>query len=157
MHGASGGGSTMTGTGRLTRSRSDRVITGVCGGLARHLAIDPLWLRLAFVFLVLAGGSGVLLYIILSLVLPSEDAAEVEAREVMRMGAEELGERARDMVGGFRSGGRDSQVVAVLLIIIGLFFLVRGLEWFRWLDLGLVAPLFLIGLGAYLLTRQRAV
>jgi phage shock protein C len=147
----------MTGTGRLTRSRTDRVITGVCGGLARHFAIDPLWLRLAFVFLVLAGGSGVLLYIILSLVLPSDDAVAVETGEVIRQGAEELGERARDVVGSFRRGGRDSQVVAALLIVIGLFFLLRSLEWFRWLDLGLIAPLLLIGLGAYLLTRQRAV
>jgi phage shock protein C len=144
----------MADTGRVTRSRDDRVITGVCGGLARRFDIDPLWLRLGFVLLVLAGGSGVLLYIILSLVMPSEDLADVEAREASRPNAPASGERTRDVVERTRGRDRDTRIVAALLITLGVFFLLRSLEWFRAIDLSLVAPVFLIGLGVWLILRQ---
>ncbi len=48
----------------LRRSRDDRVIAGVCGGLGRYLGIDPVVVRLAALVLVVAGGTGVLLYLI---------------------------------------------------------------------------------------------
>lgn len=57
---------------RLTRSRDDRVIAGVAGGLGRHLGIDPVVVRLGFVVLTLAGGSGVLAYLVAWLVIPEE-------------------------------------------------------------------------------------
>lgn len=55
---------------RLQRSRSDRQIAGVCGGLAEYFQIDPTIVRLAFVVATLMGGPGLILYIILALVLP---------------------------------------------------------------------------------------
>ncbi len=54
---------------RLYRSRTDRVIGGVAGGLGDYLAIDPIWLRLGFVLLTVFGGSGVLLYLIMWLLV----------------------------------------------------------------------------------------
>ena len=57
---------------RLTRPRDDRVIAGVASGLARHLALDPALVRLGFVVLTLAGGSGVLAYLIAWVVMPEE-------------------------------------------------------------------------------------
>ncbi len=57
---------------RLTRPRDDRVIAGVASGIARHLGLDPALVRLAFVVLTLAGGSGVLAYLIAWLVIPEE-------------------------------------------------------------------------------------
>ena len=48
--------------GRLRRSRTDRKVAGVAGGLARHLDVDPLILRIAFVVLALFGGAGIILY-----------------------------------------------------------------------------------------------
>ena len=47
---------------RLTRSRSDRVLGGVCGGVARATGLDPLVVRVAVLALTAAGGTGVLLY-----------------------------------------------------------------------------------------------
>src|SRR2546428_8842047 len=46
----------------LRRSRDDRVIAGVCGGLGRYLGVDPVLLRVAFVVLALGGGAGFLIY-----------------------------------------------------------------------------------------------
>jgi phage shock protein C len=66
----------METTKRLYRSRSDRMIAGVCGGLGHYFGIDPTLVRLAFVILALAGMSGGLAYIILWLVVPEEPKEE---------------------------------------------------------------------------------
>jgi phage shock protein PspC (stress-responsive transcriptional regulator) len=63
---------------RLLRSRSDRVIGGVCGGLGRYFGSDPLIFRIAAVALTFVGGLGALLYLIALLVVP-EDTSEPEA------------------------------------------------------------------------------
>ena len=55
---------------RLYRSRSDRKIAGICGGIAEHFGWDPTLVRLGWVLLTLMGGSGVLIYLILWLVMP---------------------------------------------------------------------------------------
>ena len=57
---------------RLYRSRTDRQFAGVCGGIADYLAIDPTLVRILWVILALAGGPGLVLYIILMLVVPEE-------------------------------------------------------------------------------------
>ena len=54
------------------RSWSDRVLTGVAGGIGERLGIDPLVVRLAFVVLSLAGGVGVLLYVAAALIVVSQ-------------------------------------------------------------------------------------
>lgn len=56
----------------LYRSKSDRMIAGVCGGLAKRFNISSTWMRLAFVFLVVLGGSGFLLYVFLWVIMPEE-------------------------------------------------------------------------------------
>lgn len=60
----------------LRRSRTDRVIAGVCGGVGRYLGVDSVLIRIAFVVLAVAGGSGVLLYIIGWIVMPEEREGE---------------------------------------------------------------------------------
>jgi len=63
-------------TKKLYRSRSAKMIAGVCGGLGRYLGIDPTLIRLAFVLLLLFGiGSGLLVYIIMMLLVPLESEA----------------------------------------------------------------------------------
>jgi phage shock protein PspC (stress-responsive transcriptional regulator) len=57
---------------RLYRSRSDRVISGVCGGLARYLNVDPVIVRVVAVALIFAGGAGLLLYAAAFLLVPNE-------------------------------------------------------------------------------------
>ncbi len=55
---------------RLTRSRRDRKIAGVCGGLAEYSGIDATIIRVLFVVLALAGGPGLLVYLALWVILP---------------------------------------------------------------------------------------
>lgn len=64
---------------RLYRSRLDRMIGGVCGGLGDYFDIDPTVVRLLFVFGTLLGGPGVIAYLILLVVVPLEPAQALPA------------------------------------------------------------------------------
>ena len=61
-------------TPRLRRSGTDRVVGGVCGGLAEYTGIDTALWRVAFVALTLLGGSGALFYAVLWLLMPAPSA-----------------------------------------------------------------------------------
>ncbi len=63
----------MTEEKKLRRSTGDRMFAGVAGGLAEYFDVDPVWVRLAFAFLLVAGvGSSLIAYIILWIVMPEE-------------------------------------------------------------------------------------
>ncbi|MCC6803501.1 MAG: PspC domain-containing protein [Anaerolineae bacterium] len=59
-------------TKKLYRSRTDRKLAGVCAGLAEYFDVDPTIVRILFVLLALAGGPGLIFYIILALLIPEE-------------------------------------------------------------------------------------
>jgi phage shock protein C len=125
---------------RLTRSRTDRVVAGVCGGLGEYLGVDPVLVRIGAVILVFAGGAGILLYGIGWLVIP--EAASAEA-----------------VLAGTTSappGERTSGAVALgaLFVVVGVFFLLDQafpdvFSW-RWMW-----PVALIVLGLIVLVRAR--
>ena len=58
---------------RLYRSKKDRMICGVCGGIANYFNIDPTLVRLSFVLIAMGAGSGILAYIIAAIIIPDED------------------------------------------------------------------------------------
>lgn len=55
---------------KLYRSRTDRWIGGVCGGIGEYFDIDPLLIRLAFIVALLIWGAGILIYLIMWIVVP---------------------------------------------------------------------------------------
>ena len=57
---------------KLYRSVTDKMLGGVCGGLAEYFSIDPVLVRLIFVLAVIFGGSGILAYIILWIIIPQK-------------------------------------------------------------------------------------
>ncbi|NTU82872.1 MAG: PspC domain-containing protein [Chloroflexales bacterium] len=57
---------------RITRSRSERIIAGVAGGLATYFGIDPLFVRIALLALTLLNGLGAIVYLALWLIIPNE-------------------------------------------------------------------------------------
>jgi len=59
-------------TKKLYRSKKNRVIAGVCGGIGEYFNTDPTLIRLIWVFFVLIGGSGILAYIIAWIIIPEE-------------------------------------------------------------------------------------
>jgi phage shock protein PspC (stress-responsive transcriptional regulator) len=98
---------------RLRRSRSDRVIAGVCGGLGRYFKVDPVWFRIAFVVLLFGGGSGFLIYLIAWLVIPEEGESEAPGTHVADL------------------GNKGPLVAGAVLVGVGLIFLANNLmPWF---------------------------
>ena len=69
---------------RLERSRSDRMVAGVCGGLARYFDIHPAFYRVGFVVLTLLGGAGIVIYAAAALVMPDEGKEDSVATAALR-------------------------------------------------------------------------
>ena len=59
---------------RLTKSSNDRILSGVCGGIAEHFNADPTWVRIAIVVTTLMGGPGLIAYIIGAVLMPRPKA-----------------------------------------------------------------------------------
>ena len=55
---------------KLYRSRKEKMIAGVCGGLAEHFGIDPTWVRLIFILFAFLGGTALLIYLIMWVIVP---------------------------------------------------------------------------------------
>lgn len=119
---------------RLRRSRDDRIIAGVCGGMGAYFGVDPIWFRLAFVVLAIGGGAGVLVYLISWLIIPEQKEGEALA--------------ARE--GGSRTDG--AVVAGAILVAAGLLFFFNTL--FPWFD-RVVWPLAVIAVGAGLIYAER--
>jgi phage shock protein PspC (stress-responsive transcriptional regulator) len=69
---------------RLERSRSDRMLAGVCGGLASYFEIHPAFYRVGFVVLTLLGGAGLLIYLVAAIVMPAEGEPDSIASAALR-------------------------------------------------------------------------
>jgi phage shock protein C len=118
---------------RLHRSRRDRVLAGVCGGLGEYFGVDPVVVRLAFVAVALAGGASVVAYIILALVLPEASGDEPTPR-----------------------AAHAPEVAGMVLLVLGAVLLAVNVGWFRWLDWQVVWPALLVALGLALVLRRPA-
>lgn len=121
---------------RLYRSRGDRMISGVCGGLAQYFAIDPVLVRVAFVALGIATGVGLLAYIVLAIVVPERPIDEDEPGVTRR------------------SGHGGSEVFAYILVFVGASILVNNLGLFNFIDGDVLWPMIIIGVGALLLLQR---
>ena len=88
-----------TETQKLYRSRDDRMIGGVCGGLGEFFDIDPTLIRLLFVLLTIFGGSGVLVYLVMLFIVPEEPLERTSSSPVK--------EQAESESSGEESEGED--------------------------------------------------
>jgi len=121
-----------TGNRRLYRSTHDRMVGGVCGGLAEYVGVDPVLVRLGFVAVTLAGGAGVLAYLILWLVVPEGEGGQPPVAAGQRRGRElagfvllGLGLALLANTAGWVPGIDADVVWAVLLVVLGVALLVR--------------------------------
>jgi phage shock protein PspC (stress-responsive transcriptional regulator) len=162
---------------RLYRSRDDRIIAGVAGGLADYLGLDPSLVRIAWAVLILAGGVGLLLYIIMWIVVPEEDdlspqqyaaatgqaaAAEVTGSSTAPTGApvdwrsQRVNEReARRAARRARRAANPDEgrtiglLVGGFLVLIGIAFLLRN--FIPTIDFDLFWPVILVIVGIVIL------
>ena len=114
--------------GRLRRTVTDRKVAGVAGGIARHLDIDPLIMRVAFVVLTLFGGAGLIVYAACWILLPED------GQQQPPLGLDE----------------RSRSVALILVGILGVALLVGQWDWF-WVP----GPLILVALVVWLVMSRR--
>jgi phage shock protein PspC (stress-responsive transcriptional regulator) len=136
---------------RLARSRTDVMLGGVCAGLANFLGIDPVIVRIFFVLLVIFDGAGILIYLLLWLVMPKEDATN---------DALNISDRARDIGTEFgQAVSKPNPNAAIFigagLILAGVVVFLRSLDisWMNWLDGRITLPFLLLLAGGFLLYR----
>jgi len=134
---------------RLMRSDSDKMIAGVCGGIADYLGLDSSLARLAFVVLLFASGIGFPIYMILWIIMPRELTAGKSGNEVIQ---DNIGEMSNKVSKGFSHVGR-AGTVGWLLILFGAYFLFSHIGWLDWAS-GIFWPIMIIGAGLYMLTRR---
>ena len=81
---------------KLTRSETDRMVAGVCGGLAEYFSIDPTLVRVLFVATAIFGGAGLWAYLVLWVLVPRTSRVDADPRDVMRDGMAEGQQFAQD-------------------------------------------------------------
>jgi len=141
---------------RLTRSRSDVMIGGVCAGLGKYFQIDATLVRLIFVLLTMAGGGGVFIYFILWIVLPREDMSNVQntfdGQEFGRR-ANQMGQEMQQMVS--QPNMRAVQFIGIALVVLGVVYLIQALNlpFLVWFNDRLLWPVLIIVAGGVLLWR----
>ena len=121
---------------RLYRSRKEKMVAGVCGGLAQYFNVDPVILRVAFVALGVASGVGLLAYIILAIVVPERPTDEPEPVFT-----------SSSVRGG-------SEVLAYILVFVGAVVLMRNLHVLTFIGGDIFWPAVLIGVGVLLLVNR---
>jgi phage shock protein C len=128
---------------RLYRSRNDKMIAGVCGGIAEYFDIDPVIVRLVTVLLLFANGIGLIMYIIAWIFVPENP----EQQSTKKTKAEKVFKR-------IASHPRDGSVLlGMVLLVIGGLLLIKNL--FSWFDFAYVWAFGLVILGIYMLMRRR--
>ena len=156
---------------RFFRSR-DRILGGVCAGLAEGLRIDPLWIRLLFVLLVFLQGLGVFLYVVLWLVLPerleggatragfdsmasdiNRVVADLQTQVGSRRPAPTPGASTTTQAPGAPANPGWQQrpsMLGLILVVVGLVVLAGNIGVINW---SVVWPAALITVGIVLLVR----
>jgi phage shock protein C len=118
---------------RLHRSTHDRMLGGVCGGLAEYFDVAPDLVRVGFVAVTLAGGAGVLAYLILWLLVPADESDQTSP------------------VAGRRRG---RELAGLVLIGLGLALFADAVGWIHGVGGVMIWPVVLILVGLALVTRR---
>ena len=155
---------------RLYRSRSDRMIWGVCGGLAKYFDMDPTIVRVVVVLSIFLGSFGIWAYIILAIVVPLEDSKAAEPKDTIKENVEEMKETAselgREIQSTLKGEKGESEEVAkvrhrrrnilgIILVVLGILFILGNFNLFWWFNWGNLWPLILVAIGVLIIFSIR--
>lgn len=153
-------------TKRLYRNDTDRLLGGVCAGLAAYLKADALIVRVLFVALALINGVGLIAYLLLWILVPEAGTEYADQNEMIKRNTQEIGQRLQSLVrqaGSALSGrgidpwqGRTKSqtlLIGVAILGLGILILLNNVGALPWLRLGTFWPLLLIAAGAAMLLK----
>ncbi len=155
---------------KLYRSKDDRVIAGVCSGLAKYFDIDPVIIRVIAVLSIFANGVGILAYIILWLFVRVEESAATEPGDAIRENVEEmketashLGQEIRATVAPTEPESEDAVAlrnrrrswVGVAVIVIGAIIIMWNFGWLAWFHWGIFFGVAVVIVGVLVILSAR--
>jgi len=155
---------------RLYRSRTDRMIWGVCGGLAKYFNMDPTIVRVIAVLLIFANGLGILAYIIMAIVVPLEGSKATTPEKTVRENVEEIKQTASEVGREIRSALAEEKgeaeevakahhyrrnILGIILIVLGILFVVGSFNLFWWFHWGNLWPLILVAIGVLIIVSTK--
>lgn len=132
---------------QLRRSRQNKMIAGVAGGMAEYFDLDVALVRLIWVLCILAGGIGFLAYIVCCIVIPEQSEA----------GENSVGDENKELADEGFSGPRKARRhrnAGLLLISLGLVFLIKNIVPWQYWDKSW--PVLLVMVGLYILFRDHS-
>ena len=142
----------------LTRSETNKVIAGVAGGLGEYFEIDPTLIRLVFILLTIFGGSGVIIYIIFWLIMPSASSISVDAQSTIQQNVNEISNKAKSFAQNiqFNSEKENSKFWwGLIIIIFGFMLLFNNFGLFDLFNFEKIWPIILIAIGLIILLKKR--
>jgi phage shock protein PspC (stress-responsive transcriptional regulator) len=148
----------------VLRRGSDRVVSGVCSGLAGYFAIDVWLVRLTFVALLFLGGLGLLAYLVLYVVMApplpggivrSDGSTQGNPAQPSSPPFEGPGHRQwGDGFDVWYNRGRNGAALGLMVAVIGFFFLLSNLGWLNWWRWDVFWPVVLIAVGLLIVVRR---
>ena len=144
---------------KLYRSRKNRVIGGVCGGIAEYFNVDPVIIRVLFVALAIADGIGILIYIVLMIVLPDENKIVASSlKENIEGVANEIKEGVERTAADMKESrwiDNKRNIIGLLIIVVGGILLLNQFMVIRWLRWDYVWPVVIIAIGFFIIVRHK--
>jgi phage shock protein C len=126
---------------RLYRSKKDKVIAGVCGGIAEYFNVDPVWVRLIAVLLALLNGVGIILYIIAWILVPKNPVQGDTKQTVAEKTADKIAKKVE------KKRGKAGLILGLIFVLLGFGLLLKNL--FTWFNFNYVWPVLVIILGLF--------
>ena len=148
---------------KLFRSKNNSVLAGVCGGLGEYFDVDPVLVRALFVLITLAGGSGIVLYLILWIIIPSAENIEADFEKNIKSNVEDIKSKAKTVANEFKISHKmskrrdDSRFLwAIFIIFLGVVFLLNNFGFYGYFDFGKIWPVFVILFGIIVLFKRES-
>lgn len=143
---------------KLTRSRTNNILGGVCGGLGEYFDTDPILFRIIFLILLFVFGSGILLYLILWIIIPQKQLFFDDPIGSSKPNAEQFNsessntEQSKTEQFNLEKKSSDGSLIAgVILILLGVIFLLR--YFVSWIYFSKLWPILLIVFGIFMISR----
>jgi len=146
-----------TSTKKLVRIVEGKVVAGVCSGLGSYFAIDPTIIRLIFIFITIFGGSGILLYLVLWLIIPAENSSGELNEDNIRENAKEIKDKAKEFGKNakvFADSQNSRYIFGVGLLVLGVTLTLSNFGFFHYFNFARLWPLALIILAFAILKEN---
>jgi phage shock protein C len=135
---------------KLYKSSNDKVLAGVCGGIAEYFAVDTVIIRLAWVVFTLMGGAGLIAYIIAAIIMPENNGYVPVGDSYTRTEDPGYGSERKNHSNSSRS---TSLVLGAIMILFGGFVLLK--DFIPWIPHDVFLAAILIGLGVFFVIRKK--